>query len=412
MKERVNGIRHTVQRDNFINEEAIAIVEHPNFEPALLVVTLLNVLVIGVEIDAHHLCTFNQWLAINSLFNLIYTWEVLFKMFAYGCVGYIKVPYNMFAFTVTFMAWVEIFVSLSLHETLPEEVADHMTEMIPGDLIQIIRIFRVVKMASVYRTFGVLLDSLIGACQGLGFVVVLAAMFFFVSACFGVVFIGRMEEEPGEKMSEGLKEVKEGFSNIPDCIWMLFELMLLEDFGQKVRPFITRHPLMVFCFIGFVFVTNFFILNLITAVVVDKMQRAQSESIENREMKKEEAKDDSMTELYARLLTLNEGNDFISFQDLSKWVREDQSVRHLVRKLRWNGKYMKETFRLCDHDYTHTASLLGILGIWVGCREQMTSALYARFQNHVNARMDYLDRLGTIAMEKAAQLVAARSKVD
>lgn len=405
VKGRAQGLRRRLQGEHF----DLVSMENKYIEPFLLVVTLLNALVIGVEIDAPHHYTALHWLAINTAFNLVFTIEIELKLLAYGVREYFKSAYNIFSFVLTVLAWIEILGSLFLHFALSPQMAYKLPELVPSDLVQILRMFRVVKLASIYPTFGTLLDSFVMACGSLAWVLMLALLYLFLAACMGVVFIGRIEDREGEK-TEGLKEVKEGFASIPEAMWMLFELMMMESWSDQIRPFLTRQPILVPVMLAFLVVSNFFILNLITAVVVDRMQRAQNESEEHKAIEHETETEEGMRDLFSRLLTLNEGEDVVTFENLMGWAREDKSVRHLMRSLRWSVRYLKESFRLCDHDYNQKASLLAILGIWVGCREQMTCELYAKFQSHVAARMDYLDELGTAAMQQTLKFVETRSK--
>merc|ERR1719326_986579 len=104
-------------------------------------------------------------------------------------------------------------------------------------------------------------------------------------ACLGTVFIGRRSMLPSENQEEIL-ELRDRFSNIGYSMFALFEIMTLEGWTDYCRPLLGSRLHLVLAFFVFIFFTSFFILNLVTGVVVDKTIAAQEELEDTEEKDK------------------------------------------------------------------------------------------------------------------------------
>merc|ERR1719240_2054734 len=70
-------------------------------------------------------------------------------------------------------------------------------------------------------------------------------------------------------------ELRDKFSSIPMSVYSLFEVMTLEGMTEVTRPLLEHRPWMIVFFLLFIVVSAFFLMNLITAVIVDKTVEAQ-----------------------------------------------------------------------------------------------------------------------------------------
>merc|ERR1719473_1844815 len=117
--------------------------------------------------------------------------------------------------------------------------------------------------------------------KALLWIFILAAIWYFLCACVATVFIGRREWLPNEKgdgvSKEVIAELRDRFKTIWLSMFALFEVMTLEGWTDYVRPMLASRPDMVLFFLTFIFVSAFFLLNLVTAVVVDRTLEAQSQ---------------------------------------------------------------------------------------------------------------------------------------
>merc|ERR1719311_724807 len=134
-----------------------------------------------------------------------------------------------------------------------------------------------------------LIQSFLDSIKALFWILVLLIIWFYMCACVATIFIGRREFLPSEDQ-EAIKELREKFSSIPLSMFALFEVMTLEGWVDYVRPLLASRADMVILFLFFIFVSSFFLLNLVTAVVVDRTLEAQQQQVQSEE-ESEEAKE-------------------------------------------------------------------------------------------------------------------------
>merc|ERR1719453_1794955 len=106
-------------------------------------------------------------------------------MVAYGITRYFEDGWNVFDFIVTFCAAMELAASFAY---LDERINSKWSEYVSGDMIQIMRLFRLLRMARIFKELGVLIDSFLTSLQALSWIFVLAIIWFFLCACVATVF--------------------------------------------------------------------------------------------------------------------------------------------------------------------------------------------------------------------------------
>merc|ERR1719335_1077109 len=104
-------------------------------------------------------------------------------------------------------------------------------------------------------------------------------------------------------------ELRKAFDNIPISMYTLFEVMTLEGWTDVVRPLLGNRPAMIVFFMFFVFVSAFFLLNLVTAVVVDRTMASQAQSEDTSTFVKEDERETQIGNLHSALLRRNGGQD-------------------------------------------------------------------------------------------------------
>lgn len=369
------------------------LVESGYYEPFMAGVVMLNAISIGFQIDYPAYLTVGQWLVIGCVFFVIFLIEVIVKMIAYGPRDYFKDGWNIFDFLVTFCAAMELAASFAL---LGERVNSTWSKYVSGDMIQMMRLFRLLRMARIFRELGVLIQAFILSVQALSWILMLAIIWFFLAACVATVFIGRKDWLPNVEDDgvdrETIQEVRSRFSTIPFSMFALFEVMTLEGWVDYVRPLLASRADMVLLFLFFIFVSSFFLLNLITAVVVDRTLQAQQQ-----EMQKEEQTDDiketavinQMGDVFVRL---NGFKDVIKRVDFEQWLQDPAIVANMAF-LQWNTDFMVSMFALIDHDNDGECSIARMLSLWQACHAPLDTTSYVRFQINLAKRMEYSEKI-------------------
>lgn len=126
---------------------------------------------------------------------------------------------------------------------------------------------------------------MLGALPGMGSILLLIALMFYVSAVMAVNLYG--------------KNYPELFGTLGASLYTLFTIMTLEGWtNDVVNPVMEKHPYALLFFIPFIVITTFWVLNLFIGIIVNVVQEEdekaaaaerEAERGAEREMMHEEA---------------------------------------------------------------------------------------------------------------------------
>jgi len=273
---------------------------------------------------------------------------------------------------------------------------DEWSKYVSGDMLQILRLFRLLRLARIFKELGVLIQSFIMSLKALLWIVVLAGIWYFLCACVATVFIGRKEWLPNTKGDgvdkETIAELRARFQTIWLSMFALFEVMTLEGWTDYVRPMLASRLDMVIFFLFFIFVSSFFLLNLVTAVVVDRTFVALSWKTKSDSEDALEEEIGTITDLADTMVKLNGKRDVITREDFEEILHNTTIVQYM-KKLQWNRNFMRSMFSLIDHDNDGECSIGRIKKLCVACHEPLDTSNYVRFQINLARRMEYQEKI-------------------
>lgn len=361
------------------------------FEVFFGCIVILNALVIGAQIDNPGMFPLSGWFVINMAFFCIFVAEGAVKVYVLGWRDYISDRWNVFDVVVTIMVAVEM---SAYYGSFQSRFYDTWSRYVAADFTQMLRLLRLLRLARVFSELGVLLQSFLGSLQALGWIALLAVLWFYISACIATVFIGRRDFLPSEDQEE-IRELRVKFSSIPMSMFSLFEVMTLEGWVDYVRPLIHTRVHMVFFFLFFIFITSFFMLNLVTAVVVDRTVSAQEQMEENEE---KEAQDERIATITCITGILKEKNLTAPDQDIIAWdtfdkALDDPEVIQALRQLQWTREFMESMFAMIDYDDDGEASLSGMKNLLEASHMPLDTANYVRFQINLARRLEFQEKI-------------------
>ena len=124
-------------------------------------------------------------------------------------------------------------------------------------------------MISVVPSLKKVVSGLLAAIPGLGAVVVIIGIIFYVGAVMATKLFGG--------------EFEAWFGSIGKSAYSLFQIMTLESWSMGiVRPVMEKFPYAWLYFLPFILVTTFTMLNLFIAVIVNAMQAETDAEAEER----------------------------------------------------------------------------------------------------------------------------------
>jgi len=218
---------------------ARAVLESRRFELAITALIVVNAVTLGLETVPSVTAGYGnvlQWA--DRIILAVFTAEVGAKLLVYRS-AFFRDPWRVFDFIIVGIALVPASGSLSVLRSL-----------------RILRAFRLITtVPSLRRVVG----GLMGALPGMGSILVLLSLVFYVFSVMATKLYG--------------EAFPEWFGSIPASAYSLFQVMTLESWSMGiVRPVMQEFPTAWAFFVPFIVATSFTVLNLFIGIIVSAMQ--------------------------------------------------------------------------------------------------------------------------------------------
>ncbi|KAJ0171038.1 hypothetical protein K1T71_013237 [Dendrolimus kikuchii] len=245
---------------------------------AIIVLVFLNTLVLATE-------HYNQakWLdefqnSANYVFVVLFTMEMLVKMYALGFQGYFVSLFNRFDCFVMICSIVEL--TLTWTETIPQ---------LGISVLRCVRLLRVFKVTKYWSSLSNLVASLLNSIQSIFSLLLLLFLFIMIFALLGMqVFGGKFDYQP-----ETEKE-RHNFDSFWQAVLTMFQILTGEDWNVVMYHGINAYGgsgtpgmLASIYFIIIFICGNYILLNVFLAIAVDNL--GDAEEMDAIEKEKEEA---------------------------------------------------------------------------------------------------------------------------
>lgn len=227
----------------------------PLFQRVVVALILLNAVTLGLETSDTVTERFGGALdLIDTALLWAFTAELALRVYAFRG-RFFRDAWGLFDLAVVAIAWVPATGALSV--------------------LRALRILRVLRLVSVVPSLRVVVEAMLAALPGMGSIVLLMALLFYVFAVMAVKLYG--------------EDMPEAFGTLGASLFTLFQLMTLDDWANIVKPAMERHPLALLFFMPFILVATFVVLNLFIGVIVESIQslREEREAAEMAEAREE-----------------------------------------------------------------------------------------------------------------------------
>lgn len=240
-----------------MRERLRAIVGSSRWEGAITALILLNAVTLGLETSASVRAAAGPLLlAVDGFVLAVFVAEIAVRLLVHR-VAFFRDPWSVFDFTVVAVALV------------PASG--------PFAVLRALRVLRVLRLVSVVPSLRRVVSGLVRALPGMGSVLVLLTLIFYVASVMATELFGRA--------------FPEWFGTLGASAFTLFQIMTLESWSMGiVRPVMTVQPYAWAFFVPFVLLSAFVVLNLFIGVVVSAMQETIGEiTVGGREAAADEA---------------------------------------------------------------------------------------------------------------------------
>ncbi|MES0879945.1 ion transporter [Roseibium sp. SCP14] len=216
-----------------------ALVTSRRWEIGIISIIILNAVTLGLETSP---AVMEQIGGILLFFDRvilgIFVVELILRLYGHG-LSFFKDPWSVFDFLI---------VGISL---MPASGA--------FTVLRSLRILRVLRLISVVPSLRRVIGGLVAALPGMGSIVVLMALVFYVFAVMATKLYG--------------ETFPDWFGDLGASLYTLFQIMTLESWSMGiVRPVMEVYPLSWLFFVPFILCTAFTVLNLFIGIIVSAMQ--------------------------------------------------------------------------------------------------------------------------------------------
>ena len=216
-----------------------AIVDDPRTDRVIMTLIIINAITLGLQTSKTVMATWGPFL---ELFDDIIVWIFVIEVTARIVVhrwAFFRDPWSVFDFVVVAIALVPASQTFSV--------------------LRALRILRVLRLVTAIPTLRRVVAGLLASLPGMGSIVFLIALLYYVFAVMGAKLFGETNPEL--------------FGSLGSALFTLFTVMTLEGWVDGVtRPIMEHHPFAWIFFFVFIVVTTFMVLNLFIGVVVNAMQ--------------------------------------------------------------------------------------------------------------------------------------------
>jgi len=241
------------------------IVTKRGFEYFIIALIVLNGIVLGLETSSVLMEKFGTWFdLINKLIVGVFVIEAILKITAVAPRFrlYFGDGWNLFDFTV---------VVLSILPTTGQFAT----------IARVARLLRVARLISTIPELRLIVTTLVRSIPSMGHVILLMSIIFYIYAIAGFHLFH--EHDP------------QHWRSLPISLLTLFRVVTLEDWTDVMYTAMEMNPWSWTYFVSFVVLGTFVIINLFIAVVLNNLEEAKKERLE--ELQKPANKNEIIKEL-------------------------------------------------------------------------------------------------------------------
>jgi len=327
----------------------VSIVDTSSLRYFIDAVIVINVIQLGISQDVRGPGWDTLWAVMDHVVAVIFACEMTARMYAHGA-SYFQNQFNV----IDFIVMVTSVVDLILKHFFRSHEAFGMVQC-----IRLLRLVRIAKLLKVFPAFRCILESMHASFITISwFIVFLGIVIYVVAIACVIIFGSRATGYPGYSDDAGLLTATEldDFNNYKyfGTVWRatltLFNLTLLSEVSNILRPVNAHQPWAIIFFALFILIMTLCILNSIVGVVVQKTVDAILQHEQN-DIRTKRNQMNALNELTQLMFDLDlDGSDHISKDELAAGS-ENPTLVKLLRDVDFPAGFtLQDLFILLDVD--------------------------------------------------------------
>lgn len=224
-------------------ERLKTIVDSPQLERFVIVLIVLNAITLGLETSAGIMAEYGRVLhVIDTIFLWIFVAEIAARMVVKRG-AFFRDPWSIFDLIVVGIALLPATGSLSV--------------------LRALRVLRLLRLVTAIPSLKRVVGGLITAIPGMGSIMLLMALIYYVFAVMGTKLFGATSPEQ--------------FGTLGATFYTLFQIMTFDDWsGGVAKPLMEKHSYAIFYLVVFILLSAFMMLNLFIGVVVSALDEEKA----------------------------------------------------------------------------------------------------------------------------------------
>jgi voltage-gated sodium channel len=220
-----------------------AIVDSPKLERFIIVLIVLNAITLGLETSAGIMAQYGPALhVIDTIFLWIFVAELAARM-AVKRAAFFRDPWSIFDLVVVGIALLPATGSLSV--------------------LRALRVLRLLRLVTAIPSLKRVVGGLITAIPGMGSIMLLMALIYYVFAVMGTKLFGATAPDQ--------------FGSLGATFYTLFQIMTFDDWsGGIAKPLMEKHSYAIIYLVVFILLSAFMMLNLFIGVVVSALDEEKA----------------------------------------------------------------------------------------------------------------------------------------
>jgi len=326
-----------------------SVVETSSLKHVIDVVVIINVLQVGISQDVRGPGWDSLWIALECAAAAVFTCEMIALVYTHG-VSYFQQTLNIIDFIV---------LLLSIADILLLWTSQSRKEFGVVQLVRVLRLVRIVKLLKVFPACQCVLESMHASFITISWFIMFLGIIIYVVAIACVILFGsRATGYPKYSENAALLAAQEvnNFNNYKyfGTVWRatltLFNLTLLNELSEILRPVNAHQPWAVVFFALFILIMTLCIMNSIVGVVVQKTVDAilRHEQNDIRTKRNQMHAVNDLTQLMFELDI--DGSDQLSKEELLAGS-ENPALRKLLREADFPAGFtLHDLFLILDVD--------------------------------------------------------------
>lgn len=264
VRKKVSSFGKAAKAEPDLRSRIRTLVNEPQWERFITTLIIVNAIALGLETSTVVMSRVGGLLnALDTIVIAIFVVEITLRIYAFGR-DFWRDPWSIFDFAV---------VAISLAPST-------------GNLsvLRALRVLRVLRLISTVDSMRRVVGGLVQAIPGMGTILVLLLLVFYVFAVIGTNLYGATNPEL--------------FGDLGAAAYSLLQVMTLEGWSTEiVNPVLEKNEWALVYFLPFIIMTSFAILNLFIGIIVDSMQREAEVNTAAARKKSDDVLDDIVAEL-------------------------------------------------------------------------------------------------------------------